>query len=94
VNVPVTFSNAKLANVTKTEATITWTTNTPATSKGKYGIFSIFLNKETPEDKTLTTTHSIIITGLSSRKYYYVKLYSTNAAGKQYTSKTYSFRTL
>ncbi|HDQ16553.1 MAG TPA: hypothetical protein ENN31_00295 [Candidatus Vogelbacteria bacterium] len=81
-------SNIQVTNITTNSATITWTTNHPATSRVIYDVIS----RPTidPEDKPnhgyaystqtsseLTTDHSVTLTGLSANTTYYFRVIST-----------------
>ncbi len=92
VNVPITFTNVKLVSVTKDQATMSWTTNTPATTKAQYGRSFFFLTSIF-EDKLLVTAHEVTLKNLISRRTYYVKFSGSNIFGKQYSSKLYYFTT-
>lgn len=81
-------SDVQITNITTNSATITWTTNHPATSRVIYDVIS----RPTidPEDKPnhgyanstdtsseLTTDHSVTLTGLSANTTYYFRVIST-----------------
>jgi hypothetical protein len=81
---PPTFSNFAVAvNAPGTQATITWTTNEPATKKVEYDTVTgpPYANV-TAEDTTLTTTHSRVLTGLTPNTVdYHYRAVSTDGAG-------------
>src|SRR5262249_39833308 len=59
-----TISGRIASNITGSSATITWTTNEPATSQVDYGPTTSY-GSTTPLDSTLVTAHSVTITGLA-----------------------------
>lgn len=65
-------------------ATITWTTDEPASTVVTYGTTSALGSTATGSDGT--TSHSVTITGLSSATSYYYRVSSTDAAGNTATS--------
>lgn len=67
------------ATATDTTATITWLTDEPATSIINYGTTTAL--GSTVSDSTLTTTHSITLTGLTASTTYYFEVQSADAAG-------------
>jgi len=73
------MQTVSITNVSVTPSTgsavITWTTNVPATSRVDYGTTSSY--GKYVFDSTLTTTHSITITGLHGNEIYHYKLTST-----------------
>jgi hypothetical protein len=71
--------------------TITWTTDTPATSQVKYGTSTAY-GSSTTLDSTLVTSHSQSITGLQSGTLYNYQVISSNGAGTT-TSANYTFNT-
>ena len=58
---PPTISNVNISDVTSSSATISWTTDDASDSVVVYWI--------TISDSTLTTTHSITLTGLTANNY-------------------------
>ncbi|MEW6770960.1 MAG: fibronectin type III domain-containing protein [Bacillota bacterium] len=83
------------ASTTATTATITWVTDEPATSVVNYGTTTAL--GSTVTDTTLTTTHSVTLTGLSPETAYYFEVQSADAAGNLTTDNNgglfYSFTT-
>jgi len=71
--------------------TITWTTDVPADSQVRYGPTTNY-GSATAVDRTLDTTHSVTITGLSRRTDYFFQVLSRDAVGSL-SSATGSFRT-
>ncbi len=76
--------------VGRTNATITWTTNIPATSTVRYGVNGA--TNQVVTDDTLTTDHSIKLTGLKRRTTYTFVVEST-ANGQTITTTTGTFTT-
>ncbi len=77
--VPPTVS-AIGVNADPTEATITWTTNEPATSQIEYGTTAA-LGTFTTMDQTLVTSHSVTLTGLSLLETYHYQVRSLDGNG-------------
>ena len=70
------------SSATSSGATITWTTDETATSQVEYGT-SISYGSATTEDTTLTTSHSVDITGLSASLVYHYRVKSKDASNNQ-----------
>ncbi|MCG7848004.1 MAG: fibronectin type III domain-containing protein [ANME-2 cluster archaeon] len=66
--------------VTSKKAVITWETNKPSDSLIKYGTNSKHLSLEA-SSSDMVTSHSIILTGLSSSTKYYFRVKSTDDLG-------------
>lgn len=90
------ISSAQATSTTATSSTITWTTNEPASSKVYYGTttplalgsaLSIF-------NPSLTTNHSVALSGLTASTTHYYVIESKDAAGNTATSTESSFATL
>ena len=71
--------------------TITWTTDVPADSQVQYGRTTAY-GSATPLDRTLVTSHSMIITGLSRKASYSFQVLSRDGVGSL-SSATGSFIT-
>lgn len=85
VNVVPVISSETPSVVTTTSITATWTTDHPATSRVIYDTTShpvliaapnYGYTNSTIEDSTLTTSHSVTVTGLSSNTTYYLRTVS------------------
>ncbi|MDY6987570.1 MAG: fibronectin type III domain-containing protein, partial [Thermodesulfobacteriota bacterium] len=61
-----------------TEATVTWSTNVPATSRVDYGLTDAY-EMGFVDDDTLVTEHSITLTGLAPETVYHYQITSANA---------------
>ena len=71
-------------STTDTTATITWTTDQPATSIVAYGTDATY--GATSTDATLVTSHSVSITSFSQTTDYHFEIITANEAGKTATS--------
>ncbi len=74
-----------------TSVTITWTTDEPTTSEVSYGTTSSY--GETETDSTLTTEHTVTITGLEEGTTYHFEVTSTDSSGNDSTSADNTFTT-
>ncbi|RMF72439.1 MAG: hypothetical protein D6744_16830, partial [Planctomycetota bacterium] len=88
---PPVISNV-VVTPSATSAIITWTTDEPASSDYRYGLTGAY-ELGGVDDPTLTTQHSIAITGLSPQTPYFYVIGSTDAAGNNATFED-SFTTL
>src|SRR5437762_2004952 len=88
---PPTFS-AVAASSTEVSATITWTTNKPATSQLEYGLL-ISYGSQTPVDTALVTSHSLTISGLTAGTVYNYRLKSADVSGNLGISANFTFST-
>jgi hypothetical protein len=73
-------------------ATVTWTTNEPATSKVEYGLDTDY-GSATAESASLVTDHSVTLTELKAGKTYHYRVVSKDSAGNQAASADYTFKT-
>jgi hypothetical protein len=73
------ISNNAAVNITQNSATITWTTDKPATSVITYGATGNY-GSFTPEDTNLILTHSQTITGLTPNTFYYYRAMSRTSS--------------
>lgn len=90
---PLVISNVQVINISRSSATVTWTTNLPATSSISYGPASQGPNT-TVTDGTMTLTHAVTISGLGSFTLYSYFVTSTSNTGKTGSSPQSTFRTL
>jgi hypothetical protein len=74
------ISNAGVSSITRTGATLTWTTNVPATSEADYGLSAAYGSRAFP-DTSLLLQHSLVLTGLQPGTTYHYRLRSATAAG-------------
>ncbi len=90
---PPLITDVKVTDITDTGATITWTTDEPATTQIQYGETED-LGSETPLDEKLTTSHTVTLSDLETGKTYYVLAVSSDAAGNEGTAdQTSTFET-
>lgn len=87
------ITNASASEITETTATITWTTDEPATSQVEYGATTNY-SLTTPLDDSLVTSHSISLSGLESNTTYHFRIKSEDASGNEGISGDYSFTTV
>ncbi|HWB99995.1 MAG TPA: N,N-dimethylformamidase beta subunit family domain-containing protein, partial [Bryobacteraceae bacterium] len=71
--------SAVIATPSTTSATITWTTNVPATSRVDFGTSSSSLSQNA-SDATLTTAHSLTLSGLTAGTTYYYRVTSADGS--------------
>lgn len=90
---PPVISGVATGSVTTSGATISWTTNEPATTQAEYGTTSS-LGSLSPSDSALVTSHSVILTGLNSNTTYYFKVRSIDGSGNNTLSAQNTFVTL
>ena len=86
------ISSVTPISVGSSTATLTWTTDLPASSQVSYGTttaygFSSVLNS------SLVTSHSVTVTGLAPSTTYDFGVVSANAAGQSTSSPNYTFTT-
>ena len=67
------FDNIEATDITSTSVQISWTTTYPSTSYVEYGT-TIDYGNETVEDTTLTTSHVVLISGLSPATLYHYRI--------------------
>ncbi len=89
---PPVISEVSSDNVTPTAATITWTTDVPATSQVEYGL-TLAYGSLTPLDTALVTGHSVDLSGLTDNTTYHFRVRSKNAAEEETLSDDYTFTT-
>ncbi|MGH8246589.1 MAG: GDSL-type esterase/lipase family protein, partial [Gammaproteobacteria bacterium] len=89
---PPVISAVTVSNVTDTTATITWTTDEPATSQVEYGPTTNY-GWLRPIDPTLVTSHSVTLVGLSPGVLYHFRVFSRDGPGNTATSSDSTFTT-
>ncbi len=89
---PPSLISIAASNITTNSATISWTTNEPATTDVRYGLTSSY--GTVSSIVTLSTTHTRTLTGLTPKKIYHYKIASADAAGNTSTSIDGTFETL
>jgi hypothetical protein len=86
------ISGVGSSGVTSGTATITWTTDQASTSVVNYGATTGY--GSTASTAGLTTTHTVMLTGLTANTTYDFDVVSANAANVSSTSGNYAFTTL
>lgn len=87
-----TISARTATNITGSSATITWTTNEPATSQVEYGLTTGY-GSMTTIDSALVTAHSVTITGIAPSTTYNWRVRSKDVAGNEAISANSTFNT-
>jgi len=82
-----------LGDKSKGHVIVNWKTDEPATSQVDYsqGISGTSYNNVTVEDKTLTTNHIVIISGLEPARLYHLRAVSADKAGNKTVSSDSMF---
>lgn len=88
----LTISNVTATNISNSSATVSWTTNQPATSEVHFGPTALY-GSATTTDPTLLTSHSQTVSGLITGTNYHFNVQSQNASGELLTSGDYNFTT-
>ncbi|HVY72998.1 MAG TPA: fibronectin type III domain-containing protein [Candidatus Paceibacterota bacterium] len=79
------LSNLMVTNIATGSATITWNTDTAASDQVFYGTSGSYGSMSTL-NTTASTTHSVMISGLSEATLYHFQVVSTNAGGSATSS--------
>jgi hypothetical protein len=87
------ISMLRVRDITPTSATVTWTTDRPATAQVAYGI-PPDLGLLSPLDGTLSTSHSLELGGLAPGTAYRVRALSMSSDGLPATPVEHDFQTL
>jgi hypothetical protein len=74
------ISNVTVSPLLSTSATLTWQTDAPSTSQVNYGTTPAY-GLSSPLDSTLTTAHSVTLTGLTPDTLYDFQLVSVSTTG-------------
>lgn len=89
---PPVISSIQASSITQTSASVTWTTNEPATSQVKYGKTTSY-GSSTTESTSKVTSHSVGVSGLSADTTYHYSVISKDAASNTATSPDRTFKT-
>jgi hypothetical protein len=89
---PPVISAVNAGSITNTGATITWTTDEPATTQVEYGTTTSY-GSTTALNSTLVTGHSQALTGLTAGTTYNYRVISKDSAGNQAVSGNFTFAT-
>jgi phosphodiesterase/alkaline phosphatase D-like protein len=87
-----TISAVNSTEITKTGATITWSTNEAATSRVEYGLTEEY-GSFTTLDTNLVTNHSVQLTGLKAGKTYHYRVISEDASNNEAVSADNTLKT-
>ncbi len=88
--VPPTITNVHATSNSSTTATITWTTDQPATSQVNYGTTASY-GSTTALDPNMVTSHSVVLTGLRCGTTYHYRVRSVNSNAMEAVSGDYTF---
>ena len=80
-----TIAEVGVSGITTSGATITWTTDEPATSQVEYGLTAAY-GYATSLDKNRIASHSVTLSELEAGTTYYYGVVSVDKAGNQATS--------
>lgn len=94
VETPLEIQAVNFSGITQTSVTVNWTTNIPASSQVSYKVVSTGVTNLSALDSSLTTTHSVTVSGLSANTLYGVRAISTTPGGQNISSDEAAFRTL
>jgi len=86
------ISAVAATNLSTTSATITWTTDQPATSQVNYGTTTAY-GSQSPLNSGLSTAHTVILTGLIPGTTYNFDVVSANSSNQSSTSSNATFTT-
>ena len=89
---PPVITNIATSGLTTSSATITWDTDEPADSQIEYGLDTNY--GQLVFDPTLTTSHSLTITGLNPGTTYHFRVLSADGSGNSAASGDNAFTTL
>jgi hypothetical protein len=92
VALPVQTTDLAVSSITRSSATITWTTTAPSTSQVEFDAPPSPLSRS-PLDPSLVTVHSVVLTGLHPATMYQFHALSTNSVGAPTASPDNSFIT-
>jgi hypothetical protein len=89
---PLTVTNVASTGVGAAGATLTWTTNNPASSQVFYGLTTAY-GSSTTLDNTQVTSHSQSLSGLTASTTYHYKVQSKDASNTVVSSADGTFTT-
>jgi glucose/arabinose dehydrogenase len=89
---PPVIAGVTAAGITPTTATIAWTTDEPADSQVDYGTTASYGQSSTL-DSSLTTAHSVALSGLAASTLHHYRVRSRDAAGNLATSGDFTVTT-
>ena len=77
---PPLLAGLEVSSITRSSATITWTSNAPASSQVDYGVFAVDA-AHSSLDPSLVTFHSVVLTGLTPGTTFRYRIRSVTANG-------------
>jgi hypothetical protein len=86
------ISTVNVVSVSSSAATISWTTNSNSTSQVAYGATSSY-GLLSPLNSTLTTAHSVMLSGLAPSTTYHYQVQSVDGNGNEAISQDFTFTT-
>lgn len=89
---PPSITDVLASDITDTTATITWTTDEPATSQVEYGKAADY-GLTTPLHENLVTSHSVALSGLEPNTTYHFRVKSKDASDNLTVPSDYTFTT-
>lgn len=89
---PPAISSMSVSSSTQTSATIIWITNEPSDSQAEYGVMTSY-GSVSALDTTLTTSHSITLSGLSAGATYHYRVKSKDGSNNLAVSSDQVFTT-
>ncbi len=89
---PPVISGVNSSGISKTGASIRWTTDEAADSQIEYGASAAY-GRSSPLDSAMVTSHSQNLTGLTSDTLYHYRVMSRDAAGNLAVSGDFTFTT-
>ena len=91
---PPVISSISVSSITESSALIKWTTDEKATSQVEFGTSATY-GSETPLDTSLTTSHSVNLSGLDADTTYHFSVKSKDSSDNEAASDTdKTFKTL
>ena len=87
------MSNIRIRNITTSGATVTWDTNELADGQVEFCLTNIRCNTNTPLISGKTTSHVVVLSGLTSNKRYYLWVKSRDGAGNLATGGPLTLKT-
>lgn len=89
---PPLVSNIQVSGISASQATVTWQTDEPATSIVSYGPSTSYENGST-STAALVTSHSVLLSNLSSNSLYHFQVGSADSSGNASSSSDLTFTT-
>jgi hypothetical protein len=89
---PPVISAITASAITNTSATISWTTDQPSSSQVEYGTTTGY-GSLSSLNSSLTTTHTVVLTGLTPGTTYNYAVLSSSSTGANATSGNFTFQT-